>query len=99
MKASGFEGELRVCYQRAARLRDWTLDITPGPTSFSRLAATISDEHGYWIRQTPMDVVVYLGRAEWLWRDVALQRSGERVTCTVTGPPIVSARRSDKEGE
>lgn len=88
MRATGNYGELRVGYQRAARLGSWTLEATPS-RAFA-FSANITEKHDYWATQGPLDLVLVLGHTEWIWRGIVPTPLNEHVRCEVKERPIVS---------
>lgn len=98
MRARGPGGELRVGYQRAARLGAWEIVLESRlPRTFT-FRSMIFDEHDYWITQRPLDLVLSLGMTEWVWRDVAPARNGRAISMALTERPIVSDRAPMMEG-
>lgn len=92
MRATGNEGTLRVGYQVAAELGRWEMAQAPQVPRTFRFTAQVEREHAYWITQKPLDLVLSLGTAEWLWRDIVVERKGDRVEITLSERPIVSER-------
>lgn len=101
MKASGSYGELRVGYQRAARLTNWQIIPADGyPRRFGFVfTATVAEEHAYWVTQEPLDLALWLGNAEWLWRGIVPRRDGVRLTVSLAERPIVSERAPVSQAE
>ena len=92
MRASGRVGALRVGYQLAATLGAWDIEqASEIPRAFV-FRSSILSEHAHWITQQPLDLVLAIGTVEWLWRDIALERSGDDVSVALTEVPIVSLR-------
>lgn len=92
LRASGPSGTLRVGYQVAAELGHWEMVLAAQlPRTFT-FSATVQREHAYWITQEPLDLVLTLGTAEWLWRGITLKREGPRVIVDLAERPIVSDR-------
>lgn len=94
LRASGPAGTLRVGYQVAAELGAWDMELAAQrlPPTFIFHAA-VRREHAYWITQEPLDLVLSLGSAEWLWRGVVVGRApGGRIRIELTERPIVSER-------
>lgn len=91
MRVSGQRGYLRVGYQWAAGLGAWEIAPSGEPRTF-QFTSTVLDEHDYWMRQTPIDLVLSLGTAEWVWRDVTLVRERDAVTIVLTERPVVDER-------
>lgn len=92
MRASGTTGVLRVGYQVAADLGAWHMVLAPRLPLTYVFRATVLSEHDYWITQAPIDLAVQVGSAEWLWRDVQLQRTGDAIVVDLHERPIVSPR-------
>lgn len=89
---SGRSGELRVGYQRAALLGEWT--ITPSsnrPNTFTFHTDAV-EENPHWYRQSPLDLVLALGTTEWVWRNVSILRDGPDMYVELTERPAVSQR-------
>ena len=101
MRASGTYGELRVGYQRAARLGAWAIEIDPQRPGGFAFSASISDEQTYWIAQgPPYDLALALGTAEWLWREAPIVRGPDgTVTAILTERPIATERARAAQGE
>ena len=98
MRAFGVSGELRVLYQRAARLGQWAMEPAPGPRPTYVCTAAIYEENAYWMAQTPLDVALWLGRTEWLWRGVKVSRAGKgQITVELREAPIVGERATGEE--
>lgn len=92
MRASGTAGVLRVGYQVAADLGEWHMVLAPRLPLTYAFRASVLSEHDYWITQEPLDLVVQIGTAEWLWRGVEVRREGDTVTIDLHERPIVSVR-------
>ena len=93
MRASGKAGSLRVGYQIASRLGEWSITLAPVLPMTAMLRARIRDEHPYWSTQRPIDVVLVLGTVEWIWRGVTVSRDGDSIVVMLHERPIVEARR------
>jgi hypothetical protein len=92
VRASGQAGELRVCYQHAAWLGAWTLAVAPGATLRCAFEAQVLSENRHWMSQEPLDLVLAVGTAEWVWRGVQVRRAGDKVEIDLTERPIVTER-------
>ncbi len=90
LRASGDDGELRVGYQRAARLGDWSLVVVQRVPRAFRLRAAVTETHAYWITQGPMDLVLVLGHTEWVWRGVMVAPVDGYVDLDITERPEVA---------
>ncbi len=67
VRFSGVSGELRVGYQKAARLTSWKLEdkiveakLDPQSVSW------------FWLERRPLDLYLDVGRHKWKWRGVDL---------------------------
>lgn len=90
MKACGTHGELRVGYQPAATLGEWSLDVVPAPPvrSFS-VVAQVRATNAYWVLQRPITLVLCFGRFRWVWTEVTPAFENGRVSMRVTGKPEI----------
>lgn len=91
-RATGEAGELRVGYQVAATLGKWSLDAEPRLPLTYACEATVASEHGYWMTQGPMDLALFIGQTEWLWRGVTLARVGGQVEIELHERPCATER-------
>lgn len=101
MRASGMSGELRTGYQCAARLGAWSLDLIPRlPRAFA-FRAVVLEAHDYWVRQVPLDLVLAVGRTEWIWREAVPTppTAGGALTLELRERPIVADRMPIVNGE
>lgn len=95
MRASGSAGLLRVGYQQAAVLGQWTVELEHRLPRAYVLRARILSEHSFWITQRPIDVVLRLAGVDWIWRDIGMERDADgRVVVRLTERPIVEASAS-----
>lgn len=93
MRASGESGALRVGYQPAAALGTWTLTLEPRlPRSFV-LRAKVLNEHAFWSKQRPMDLVLRLATVEWIWRGINFHKEGDEIVVELSEKPIVEEHR------
>jgi len=91
MRASGPSGELRVCYQRAAVLRDWTLDQEPAVPRAYTFKASLTQVDPFWITQRPIDLVITVGLTSWHWRDIQPEIDAHTLSVTLRERPIIDS--------
>ena len=92
IRASGDTGALRVGHQWAATLGEWTLaprDVVPREWAFE---ARVTRQDEFWFTQRPIDLVLAVGTAEWVWRGVEVEMDGRRVAIVLRERPIVDSR-------
>lgn len=86
MKASGLSGELRVGYQPAAILGEWTAEITHG----SVVEARVNRVDSFWITQSPISLVLHVGEHQrFRWDGVQPQFSNGSLKIEVATRPRV----------
>lgn len=92
--AYGTRAQVRVGYQVAADLGAWALDLlgTGFGTDEWEITADVLRADGYWLDHGDgFEVRLQLARSWWCWRDVAIERSGDRVMIRGKGKPEVRA--------
>ena len=90
VKASGLDGELRVGYQRAARLEGWSLEVTPAArTTVFAVMARASHVDAFWCTQAPQRLDLRFGRFHWIWEDVRPTYVNGTVSVRVLGAPHI----------
>lgn len=92
--AYGTAGQIRAGYRVAADLGAWTLDLlgTAFGTDSWEITADVARADGYWLDHGgAFEIRLRLARSWWCWRDVAIERSGDRVTIRGRGKPEVRA--------
>lgn len=87
MELRGQRGELRVGYVLAARLGPWLAQLEAGS---GEVTASVSTVDTYWITQTPMTLILWLGHARWEWSAVAVTIEGRSVRVATTGRPAIT---------
>jgi len=90
--AYGTSAQVRVGYKVAADLGAWTLDILG--ESFGadnwEITADVLRADGYWLDHgNGFELRLQLARSWWCWRDVTVERFGDRVTIRGQGKPDV----------
>jgi hypothetical protein len=80
--ADGPTGQIRWSYMPALTFGRWRYDGTGHSGTLT--SAQVLDCDEFRLRQSPLVVVVPMGRAEWRWSVDAVQVSGETVTVTVS---------------
>ena len=99
LRASGTCGEIRVGYQRAARLGAWELTLLPRLPRAFELRARLTETHDYWYQQQPQDLVLWLGLTAWMWPGVTFERDGDTLVATLEDRPTVMVERAFHKGE
>lgn len=91
MRAHGQKGELRVGYQRAASLGEWSFEAPDGimPSTQFAVHAQLRSLDGYWSLQRPMLLELNFGKYYWQWTDVTPEFNKSAVTVTVKGRPTI----------
>lgn len=92
VRASGVFGELRVGYQRAARVVAWS--ITPADRARAWVfRGRVDESNAYWLGQRPLDLMAEIGTAECVWRGVPARITADgEVEVELTGQPEVTER-------
>lgn len=88
--ADGIGGELRVGYQRAARLGRWSVRYTAETIGedVSELSASLFERDAYWCTQPITSVQLHLNAETWTWRRLrTVVMTAGRVTARLVGPP------------
>lgn len=98
LRASGTAGEIRVGYQVAAHLGQWSLTLLQRVPRTFQLRARITSTHDYWSRQQPQDLVLWLGLTAWRWNSVAMTLTGDSVVVDLIDRPMVEAAIVALEG-
>lgn len=80
MTINGQAGELRHGYYKAADLSRWSFT---GDRAGGTVTATIRDLNAFRMTQTPLSVVVTVGREQCRWPILAMQCDGVAFTATV----------------
>ena len=75
----GKSGELRVGYQVAARLGDWSARRAATRECFSLDAEAVSTD-AYWISKTPAVAHLWMGAHRWVFDVESVSNSGDRIT-------------------
>lgn len=103
LRASGQAGEVRHRYQVAARTGLWSIEPVqvPGrrrPDRY-RFAAPLLEADEVWLAHTPLDLVLAIGPAQWIWRDVApeLGADGQLTVILDRRPDVVGPRPLDDD--
>lgn len=90
MKITGTGGDIRVGYQRAARLGKWSITATGYQPQVSyTLEAALLDRDEYWFFESPHDVSLLIGERHWLWRNVAVI-GDTTITGELYGSPFIT---------
>ena len=90
MNASGHGGELRVGYQQAAQIGEWSLQATPTiPMLRFAVEASIYRIDKFWITQLPMVLDLQFGRFHWRWVNVTPSFDKDHVAVQVFGKPAI----------
>ena len=84
MKAAGIGGELRVGYQRAARLGQWSLASAGEGSDHWLISVQLAQRDEFWMEQNPSRVVLELGELSWTWDNIEFDGSS---LIRVSGPP------------
>lgn len=95
--ASGPIGQLRHGYQVAVKLGAWDLVLEPRIPRVYTFKAKVLSRHDFWSTQSPLDLVLHVGNATWIWCDVRPVYDGEAVTIQILVSPSVSERAPAKE--
>lgn len=85
LSVRGRTGSLKVGYQQAATLGDYTL-TTLGAGTY-RVEASVVETNACWLSQGPLTLEIEVGPQRWSWREVSVELDGGRVSCTVSGRP------------
>lgn len=88
IQASGTAGAVRVGYQLAMSIGAWSITAHRGSLAFR---GRVVSENAYWAKQTPLDLVLWIGAAEWSWCRVTLGRDGQDVTAVLLVRPDVQS--------
>jgi hypothetical protein len=89
MKIAGTGGEIRVGYQRAATLGNWSLTATGDQPQVSyTLDAVVIDRDEYWYFESPHAVSLSMGERQWLWKDVTVTGDAT-ITGELLGAPLI----------
>ena len=91
VRVEGQAGELRVGYQKAARLLRWRLELQPQRPRRYALTADVMVLSEHWMSYGEFDVVLENGPVAWCWRRVAPAVAGDRLTLMVADMPEVVA--------
>jgi len=83
MQAAGVGGELRVGYQRAARLGSWSL--RPAGEDESIISAQVVERDEFWMDQNPRRVVLEMGELSWTWDNIEFDGGS---VIRVSGAPL-----------
>jgi len=90
MRIRGRGGEVRVGYQVAATLGDWTLTRTRlGPAPEYQAEAQLASCDTYWTQQRPMDVDLKMGNRRWQWSGVHPAIDQQSLAVVLVGTPAI----------
>jgi hypothetical protein len=84
---TGRGGVVRCGYQEAARLGTWKME--PRDQQF-RVSGTLDTVDDFWISQEPLMLALPMGRTQWTWPSVIVNREGALgFSIVVLGPPQI----------
>lgn len=84
LTATGTSGHIRWSYLPAATFGAWTF-AGSGPRG-TLTTSQVLDVNEFRLEQSPLVIVVPMGRAEWRWSVESLLRSGDTWTIHVSRP-------------
>ncbi len=69
MEARGTLAFLKVGYQTAAELTDWSVEKDKGEAS-ARVHARVQTVQPYWLAKTPLMLRIECARSTWIWPEI-----------------------------
>jgi hypothetical protein len=90
VRIRGSGGIVRIGYQTAAQVGDWTLtrtQTTPEPAY--QAEATLIDADAFWVQQRPMDLELTIGRRRWVWAGLQPDIAAQSLTVALVGGPSI----------
>ena len=100
MRATGSDGELRVGYQRAARLAGWRLELLPALPRRFAFTATVAWADDYWRLQPRFDLIARIGCETWTWYAAVAGpvERGAVIAIELTARPHVTREAGERHG-
>ena len=80
VRFTGVSGELRVGYQKAARLKSWSLQ-----DKIVEAKLDPQSVNWFWLNRRPLDLYLDIGRHRWKWKGVDLISEREHAKIILRG--------------